>query len=75
VTSDRGSSVDAEGEVLPPGTEVLVRTRFDGRWAAGFQIADVKRRGVVPPAYRIRRRSDHAVLPGLFPRAELRQVG
>ena len=55
-----------------PGTEVLVRTRFDGRWAAGFEVAAVRRRGAAPPAYRIRRRSDHAVLPGLFPGAELR---
>jgi hypothetical protein len=54
------------------GTGVLVKTRFDGKWASGFEIADIRRRGVVPPSYRIRRRSDHAVLPGLFPEGELR---
>ena len=54
------------------GSGVLVKTRFDGKWASGFEIAHIRRRGVVPPAYRIRRRSDHAVLPGLFPEGELR---
>jgi hypothetical protein len=62
----------ANSGVLRAGTGVQVRTRFDGRWARGYEIADVRRRGAVGPAYRIRRRSDHAVLPGLFPRKELR---
>jgi hypothetical protein len=62
----------ATDEVLAAGSGVQVRTRFDGRWARGYEIADVRRRGVVGPAYRIRRRSDHAVLPGLFPRTQLR---
>ena len=62
----------ADNSDLTEGAGVLVKTRFDGRWAAGFEVADIRRRGVVPPAYRIRRRSDHALLPGLFPRKELR---
>ena len=58
---------------ISPGARAFkYRTRFDGRWARGYEIADVRRRGAVGPAYRIRRRSDHAVLPGLFPRTELR---
>jgi hypothetical protein len=62
----------AKPNELSAGDLVLVKTRFDGRWATGFEIADVRRRGAAPPAYRIRRCSDHAVLPGLFPQAQLR---
>jgi hypothetical protein len=51
---------------------VLVRTRFDGKWVSGYEIADVRRRGAAPPAYRIRRQSDHRVLPAFFPRGQLR---
>ncbi len=61
-----------DGQVWPAGTDVQVRTRFDGRWASGYEIADVRRRGAAPPAYRIRRRSDHAVLPEFFPPTQLR---
>lgn len=57
---------------LSAGTGVQVRTRFDGRWASGFEIADVHRRGAGPAIYRIRRRSDRRVLPGFFPIDQLR---
>jgi len=44
-----------------PGEPVEVRDRFTGRWAPGFEVADVtaapKRR------YLVRRRSDGALLP------------
>lgn len=66
------SDLAVDSATLTAGTAVRVRTRFDGRWARGYEIADVRRRGAISPAYRIRRRSDHAVLPGLFPRKELR---
>jgi hypothetical protein len=63
-------------EVLEPelqtGTAVLVRTRFDGHWASGFEVADIRRRGAAPATYRIRRRSDRRVLPALFPSGQLR---
>jgi hypothetical protein len=57
---------------MEAGTAVLVRTRFDGRWASGFEIADIRKRGAAPATYRIRRRSDRRVLPALFPSAQLR---
>ena len=60
-------------ESLSTGTGVQVRTRFDGRWATGFEIADVHRSGAAPPIYRIRRRSDGRVLPGFFPVDQLRR--
>lgn len=48
--------------------------RFDGRWAHGFEIVDVRRHGdAAPPTYRLRRRSDDAVLPAVFTPAELRR--
>ncbi|HZN15400.1 MAG TPA: hypothetical protein VFB78_14105 [Acidimicrobiales bacterium] len=66
------TSKHADEIVLEEGDGVLVRTRFDGRWARGYEIARVRLRGAVPPVYRIQRRSDHAVLPGFFPGTELR---
>jgi hypothetical protein len=62
----------SDDEVLSEGTGVDVRTRFDGRWARGFEVASVRLQGAAPPAYRIRRRSDHRVLPGFFPENQLR---
>jgi hypothetical protein len=64
----------ADIDVFAAGTTVQVRTRFDGRWASGYEIADVRQRGAAPPAYRIRRCSDHRVLPALFPPTQLRQA-
>ena len=64
-----------DGDVLDEGTGVQVRTRFDGRWAHGFEVASVRLQGAARPAYRIRRRSDHRVLPGFFPENQLRPEG
>ena len=66
------ADIRLDDDVFEAGTGVEVRTRFDGHWASGFEIADVRRRGAAPPTYRIRRRSDHAVLPALFPSTHLR---
>ena len=66
--------MNTDDDTWTPGTDVQVRTRFDGRWASGFEIADIRKRGFVPPAYRIRRRSDHRVLPGYFPTSQLRRT-
>ena len=57
---------------ITEGTGVLVRTRFDGRWARGFEVDSVRMQGAARPAYRIRRRSDQRVLPGYFPANQLR---
>lgn len=49
-----------------------VRRRFDDRWARGFEIEEVvDDRGA--PRYRIRRRSDNAVLPVLFDPDDVRE--
>lgn len=55
------------GERLAEGTWVEVRTRFDGRWAAGFRVAAADGEG-----YLIARRSDGQVLPVLFGHDEIR---
>lgn len=54
-------------EAFEPGTRVEVRRRFDLAWARGFEVAEV-----VDAGYRIRRRSDGAVLPVDFDADEVR---
>lgn len=53
---------------LAVGTRVEVRRRYDDRWARGFEVAATEGDG-----YLLRRRSDGAVLPRPFPRADLRR--
>ena len=48
------------------GTSVEVRARFDGRWCAGFEVADRIEADFAPVTYRLRRTSDGSVLPALF---------
>lgn len=60
---------DARPTVLPVGTSVEVRSRFDRRWARGFNVA-----AVTPDAYQLRRVSDGSVLPAWFPRDEIRRT-
>lgn len=61
-------------ERVEPGARVEVRSRFEGRWARGFEVVEV-----VPDGYRLRRRSDGSVLPAVFApddvRAERRRQG
>jgi len=54
---------------MDPGTRVEVRSRFDRKWARGFEIAEV----LDGPAYRIRRRSDGSVLPTVFTPEDVRE--
>jgi hypothetical protein len=49
----------------PPGTAVQVRSRFDGGWCKGFQVAEVVATDI-GVAIRVRRLSDGAELPALF---------
>jgi hypothetical protein len=53
---------------LVSGTRVEVRSRFDGSWAAGFELAEPSDgRG-----WHVRRLSDGSVLPTPFPHEEVR---
>jgi hypothetical protein len=58
---------------LSPGTEVEVRTRYQGRWVPGFEVdavhSDPRERN---DRYVLRRRSDGAVLPVAFNQTEIR---
>ena len=54
--------------MLALGTTVEVRRRFDQAWARGFEVADTE-----PDGYRLRRRSDGALLPVSFPAADVRR--
>ncbi len=67
------------GGTLPlvePGTRVEVRSRFDQRWARGFEVAEVLAPPEISPeapSYRVRRRSDGSVLPVVFVDDDLRE--
>jgi hypothetical protein len=52
---------------LARGVRVEVRSRSFGSWSRGFEIADRD-----PDGYRVRRLSDHVVLPVPFPAEDLR---
>jgi hypothetical protein len=53
--------------------EIEVRTRFDGAWVRGFEVAEETASGE-QPAVRLRRRSDGTVLPDWFTPDEVRAV-
>ena len=54
------------------GEGVQVRNRFDGNWVQGFEVADVED-GDDERLFRLRRRSDGAVLPELFRETDVRE--
>ena len=56
---------------MEPGTRVEVRSRFDRRWARGFEVAELLPQDT-EPRYRIRRRSDGSILPVDFDEEEVR---
>jgi hypothetical protein len=62
----RGDDVNLDDRI-PVGTVIEVRTRFDGNWARGFEVATAGRSG-----YRVRRRSDGRELPARFPDQDVR---
>jgi streptomycin 6-kinase len=58
---------------MQPGTRVEVRSRFDRRWARGFEVDAIVAETDESENYRIKRRSDGAVLPALFVSDEVRE--
>jgi len=60
---------------VQPGTRIEVRSRFDDRWARGFEVVEMVDPDSAPehPRYRIRRRSDGSVLPVLFDDDDVRE--
>ena len=58
---------------MQPGTRIEVRSRFDRRWARGFEVDAVVSQDAGAPEYRVRRRSDGSVLPSLFVDDEVRE--
>ena len=51
------------------GEQVEVHTKFNNSWAEGFEIAEVCSDG-----YRVRRRSDGAMLPDLTGESDVRPL-
>ena len=58
---------------LQEGEHVEVRQRFTEKWCRGFEVASVDLTGD-QPSYKLRRRSDGAVLSAPFPAAAVRQL-
>ena len=56
--------------LIAPETPVAVRTRYDGSWAEGFEVAAVRSEEADP--YVVRRTSDSAVLPAQFSTDDIR---
>lgn len=52
--------------MLPTGTYVEVRARFEGRWVAGFEVASSH-----DDLYALRRQMDGVVLPVEFANADV----
>jgi hypothetical protein len=55
-----------------PGTRVEVRSRFESHWSRGFEVAACDD-SYSPPVYKVRRRSDGAILPVTFSEDDLRE--
>jgi hypothetical protein len=51
---------------LEPGTRVVVRNQFNGRWTPGFSVHEV-----LDDGYRVRRDHTGAVLPAVFVRRDV----
>jgi hypothetical protein len=60
---------------LTPGAPVSVRSSFEGAWCSGYQIAEVVKDGDGVAGFRLRRMSDGAVLPPVFPLSEVIPAG
>jgi hypothetical protein len=58
---------------MQPGTRIEVRSRFDRRWARGFEVDAVLSEAAGSAQYRVRRRSDNSVLPSIFVDDEVRE--
>jgi hypothetical protein len=59
-----------EFRLADSGTRVEVRSRFDRRWARGFEVVEPIEQPRL--GYRIRRRSDRSVLPVVFAAEDVR---
>jgi hypothetical protein len=59
-----------EAETMHSGSQVEVRSRYDGGWNRGFEIAEQ----LGGDAFRVRRLSDGSVLPAEFTTEDVRQI-
>jgi hypothetical protein len=64
----RTAPMPADDLMIPVGTKVEVRNRFDQHWAHGFEVA-----GHEGDRYQVRRMSDGTVLPVTFDEDALRK--
>ncbi|HEV3225231.1 MAG TPA: hypothetical protein VGZ52_00280, partial [Acidimicrobiales bacterium] len=54
---------------LREGADIEVHSSFNNTWTPGFEIAEA-----VIGGYRVRRASDHSLLPGLVASGDVRMV-
>jgi len=57
---------------MRPGEEIEVRSRFEGSWVRGFEVAEIEA-DKPAPSVAVRRRSDGVVLPVRFPLSAVRE--
>jgi len=60
---------------LATGVSVAVRCSFEGTWSPGFEVAEVVLEADGGAGYRLRRLSDGAVVPVIFPIEDVIPVG
>ena len=68
ITTQEPAATPMPAEMLPIGTKVEVRRRFDQHWVRGFEVA-----AHCGEAYQLRRLSDREVLPVEFSSESLRK--
>ena len=69
VTIDLRETPPSRSE-LREGTDIEVHSSFNNAWTPGFEVAET-----VIGGYRVRRASDHSLLPGLVASSDVRMVG
>ncbi|MDZ4825164.1 MAG: hypothetical protein SGJ13_01725 [Actinomycetota bacterium] len=57
---------------MKPGTHIEVRSRFEQRWSRGFVVSEIVNNDG-RDRFRVKRRSDGAVLPVLFEGDDVRE--
>lgn len=65
--SEPSGEVPSLDDSLRPGSSVEVRTRFDGQWVGGYELAGAGREG-----FKVRRRSDGYEIPRHFESDDVR---
>lgn len=69
-STEQSPAARMPGASATAGTCVEVHSKFTGRWVPGFSVAEAGEGG-----YRLRRQSDHSLLPEWIPAEDVRVTG